>query len=111
MGAWLTRYGDGVYGTRGGPFQPGRWGASTCKEDKIYLFVMRWPAEGPLELPAIKATIRRATSLSGKALKIDQNEGHLTVDMSTADRDEIATVIQLTVDCRAFAIAPVDVRQ
>ena len=25
MGAWLAKYGDGVYGTRGGPFKPGPW--------------------------------------------------------------------------------------
>ena len=25
IGRWLERYGDGVYATRGGPFQPGHW--------------------------------------------------------------------------------------
>ena len=43
MGAWLKEYGEGVYGTRGGPYKPGPWGASTCKGDVIHLFVMKWP--------------------------------------------------------------------
>ena len=45
MGAWLDQYGEGVYGTRGGPFKPGPWGAATCKGDQIYLFVMKWPSK------------------------------------------------------------------
>ena len=24
MGAWLSKYGESIYGTRGGPFKPGR---------------------------------------------------------------------------------------
>ena len=61
MGAWLKQYGDGVYGTRGGPFKPGMWGASTCKDDHIYLFIMNWPAEAPLRKPPIskKSTVAR----------------------------------------------------
>ena len=29
MGAWLKKYGDAIYGTRGGPFTNGNWGGST----------------------------------------------------------------------------------
>jgi alpha-L-fucosidase len=111
MGNWLAQYGQTVYGTRGGPFKPGPWGASTCRDGKIYLFVMNWPPEGPLELPAIKATIRAAKSLSGGELEIKQNQGPITIDLLAADRNEIATVIDLTVDMAAFDIAPMDVRQ
>jgi len=111
MGDWLARYGDGVYGTRGGPLKPGRWGASTCKGDKIYLFVMTWPAKGPLELPAIRARIRAARSLSGRELKIEHDAGPIAVHVPAADRDEIATVIELTVDGRAVDIAPIDVKE
>ena len=55
MGEWMKKYGDGVYGTRGGPFKPGTWGAATCKGDRIFLYVMKWPADGPLKLPADRA--------------------------------------------------------
>ena len=109
MGAWLKEYGDGVYGTRGGPFKPGQWGASTCRDDKIYVYVMNWPEEGPLELPALKATIKASRLLSGGRLKFVQADGTITIDLAEADRDEIATVIELAVDGEATAIAPVDV--
>ncbi|UCE47268.1 MAG: alpha-L-fucosidase, partial [Phycisphaerales bacterium] len=31
MGVWLEKYGQSIYATRGGPFKPGLWGASTHK--------------------------------------------------------------------------------
>ena len=49
MGDWLKKYGDGVYGTRGGPFKPGPWGAATAKTIKIlslrHEMAWRWSAE------------------------------------------------------------------
>lgn len=109
MGQWLARYGDGVYGTRGGPFKPGKWGASTCKENRIYLYVMNWPKQGPFELPAVEKKIASARLLSGGTLDFQESASGISVDVPVADRDEVATVIELTVDGTAFDIAPVDV--
>jgi hypothetical protein len=58
IGAWLAKYGGGVYGTRGGPFIPGDWGVSTCKGDKIYLYIMDWPGVGPLLLQESTSRLR-----------------------------------------------------
>ena len=109
MGDWMKKFGDGVYGTRGGPFKPGRWGAATCKGDHIYLYVMKWPAEGPLKLPPIAARIVDVKTRSGGNASVRQDESGIHVDMPNADRDEIATVIELTVNGNAFDIPPVAV--
>jgi alpha-L-fucosidase len=109
MGDWLTKYGASVYGTRGGPFKPGQWGASTCMENKIYLFVMHWPAAGPLALPALNAKILGTKTLSGGAATVSATKPGLVVDLALADRNEIATVIELTVEKEAFNIEPMDV--
>lgn len=109
MGDWLARYGESVYGTRGGPFKPGPWGASTCKEDRIHLFVMNWPEEGPLELPPVPQTIVDREILTGGKLNVSQSEEGIVVDVPEADRQEIATVIRLTVDGNALDIPPVNV--
>ena len=69
MGAWLAKFGEGVYGTRGGPFKPGPWGAATCKGDQIYLFVMKWPEQGPLQLPPLPRKIVASELLSGGMLR------------------------------------------
>ena len=43
MGAWLTRYGQSVYATRGGPFMPWKSGVSTRKDKTVFVHVLRWP--------------------------------------------------------------------
>ena len=45
MGDWLAKYGDSIYGTRGGPFKPGKFGVSTHKANTIYLHILNWPGE------------------------------------------------------------------
>ena len=109
MGAWLKTYGKGVYGTRGGPFKPGKWGASTCRGNKIYLFIMNWPQEGPLELPALPAHIETARSLSGGPLSLTHANGQMRLNVPANDRDDIATVIELRVQGPAMDIPPIDV--
>ncbi|MHB9133752.1 MAG: alpha-L-fucosidase [Armatimonadota bacterium] len=109
MGAWLAKNGQGVYGTRGGPFKAARWGASTCKDNTIYLYIMNWPAEGPLLLPAISAKITASRTVSGGKAKVVQREDGITVDLPPADRSPLVTVVKLTVKGKAFDIPPVSV--
>jgi alpha-L-fucosidase len=109
MGAWLKKHGDAVYGTRGGPFMPGQWGASTCKKNKIYLFVMNWPSDGPLKIPAVGMTVKKAAVKSGGSVKMSRTEKMIELDVSQENRNPIATVIELTVDGKAFEIKPVKI--
>jgi alpha-L-fucosidase len=106
MGAWLRKAGDGLYGTRGGPFKPGRWGASTCTGDKVFLYVMDWPAEGPLRLPAIGRQVTAHRSLTGGTAALEQGPDGLALLLPAADRDPVASVVELTVEGKAFDIPP-----
>jgi len=109
MGAWLSKYGDGIYATRGGPFKPGKWGASTCKENRIYLYIMNWQINDKLVLPAIEKKIISSRTLSDKKAAVKQLDHAIEIALPKADRDETATVVELTIDGRAFDIEPVDV--
>lgn len=109
MGAWLQDYGQGVYGSRGGPFKPGRWGASTCKANMIYLYIMNWPDAGPLVLPKIKPAIKTA-ELPGKGqVKLEYTDTGMALGVPPDSRRDIATVVELTVEGQAFDIEPVRV--
>ena len=109
MGAWLEKYGDGVYATRGGPFKPGKWGASTCKDSKVYLYVMNWPADNKLMLPSISQKITSYCALSSGRVVVKQSKDSIEIQLPPVDQDEIATVIELTVDGKAFDIKPMEV--
>ena len=109
MGAWLKKYGDGVYGTRGGPFKPGKWGASTCKAGKIYLYVMNRQTDDRLVLPAINSKIISYRTFGSGQLTLTQKKNSTEIHLPASERDEIATVIELTVYGSAFDINPVDV--
>ena len=109
MGAWLKKYGDGIYGTRGGPFKPGPWGAATCKGNRVFLYVMRWPGDGPLKLPAVDARVVGTKIWSGGCASLTQDDSGIAIDLSKDNREDIATVIELTMNQNAFGITPLDV--
>lgn len=109
MGKWLTQYGGSIYGTRGGPFMPGLWGASTFKGKSIYLHVYQWP-EGGLTLPALKARITSHQVLTGGTAKISQTNSGVAIQLPPENRQKIDTVIELKLDSPAAAILPVAVQ-
>ena len=110
MGAWLATYGESIYGTRGGPFKPGRFGVSTRKGRTIYLHVQRWPGE-TLALPAIPAKIVRGVALAGGAVSIKQTESVVEVTLPASDRQPMDTVIAMELDRPAAMIAPLAASQ
>ncbi|MBI4881133.1 MAG: alpha-L-fucosidase [Planctomycetes bacterium] len=109
MGAWLGRHGEAVYGTRGGPYRPGPWGASTCRGERVFLFVMRWPEEGPLLLPRLALAVVKARLQDGGEASIKATESGLEVFVPEGARDPVVTVIELTLAGDAFAVPPLDV--
>ncbi|VGO18523.1 alpha-L-fucosidase [Pontiella sulfatireligans] len=107
MGEWISNYADGIHATRGGPFKPSGWGASTHKGKAIYLFIARWPANGIHTLP-MTGKILKAENLSGKEATLKQTANGYELSVPAEDRDPIATVVKLTVDAPAGSIEPMD---
>ncbi|MDF7822682.1 alpha-L-fucosidase [Pontiellaceae bacterium B12227] len=108
MGEWVNRYSDGIHATRGGPFKPSGWGASTHKGNDIYLFIARWPAGGIHKLPMVGTRILKAENRSGKTVELKQTSDGYALTVPESDRDPVATVIKLTVEKPASSIEPMD---
>jgi alpha-L-fucosidase len=106
MGEWLKKHGESVYGTRGGPYKPGPWGASTRKGDRVYLHVFKWDGE-TVKLPALPAQVKSARLLAGGAVECKATEEGLTLTVPAANQDPIDTVVELTIDRPAMDLAPV----
>jgi alpha-L-fucosidase len=106
IGAWLGKYGESIYDTRGGPFLPGTWGASTHRGKTIYVHVLNWTGD-KLALPAIPARVVRASVLGGGAAKVEQSARGIELTVPPSARNDIDTVVALQLDSPAEAIAPV----
>ena len=97
MGRWLKKYGESIYGTRGGPFPPGAWGASTYKGNTIYVHVLN-PALDTVTLPAIQKKIIASSVLTGGTVKVEQTDQAIKVSVPKADRQQIDTIVVLKLD-------------
>jgi alpha-L-fucosidase len=97
LGEWLVKYGDGIYGTRGGPYRNGPWGGSCHKGNKLFLHVYQLPANG-LSLDPLPAKVISARTLAGAPVPFTQTDKELLVKVAKADQDSPVTVVELTLD-------------
>ncbi len=105
MGSWLKKYGQSIYATRGGPFKPGNWGASTYKGNTIYIHVLNWH-EDTLTLPPIPKKIIASSVMTGGAASIRQTEQAIEISVPKTYRKELDTIIVLQLDSPASEISP-----
>lgn len=126
IGEWTRKYGESIYGTRGGPFVapdsekrafnsnrdefslPGGqwWGGSTHKENTVYLHILRWPGE-TIILPNIEAKVTASSLLTGGQVSVIQGEDQIEVAVPKDDRDPLNTIVAITFDRPVHDIEPV----
>lgn len=109
IGEWMKVHGEGIYGTRGGPYKPGPWGASTCKDNAVHLFLHSFDENGVATLPALSRKVLSAKLLAGGKVDVKQDASALTVTVPPADQQEHVTVVRLELDGPAFEIEPIAV--
>jgi len=105
MGNWLEKYGSSIYATRGGPFKPGGWGASTHKGNTIYVHVLNWQ-EDTLTLPPIPEKIIASSVMTGGTVTVRQTKEAVEISVPKSYRREIDTIIVLELDGPAKTISP-----
>jgi hypothetical protein len=108
IGDWLAKYGESIYGTRGGPFRNGTWGGSTRKGNAVYLHVARWE-RGGLRLPPVDARIVRTSVLTGGTALVSQTAQGILLRAPDPSRGEYETIIKLELDRPAEGIPPLGV--
>jgi alpha-L-fucosidase len=65
IGAWTSKNGESIYGTRGGPVTPRPWGVTTQTTSKVYVHVLDWQ-DNLLALPSL-GNVTNARLLNGGA--------------------------------------------
>jgi alpha-L-fucosidase len=95
MGVWLTKNGESIYGTRGGPISPRPWGVTTQKAGTIYAHILDWP-DPVLPIPRLPKAVKSAKLLgSGQKVTVTNWGDQLLLAMPGKERDEIDTVVVL----------------
>lgn len=102
IGKWMDTNGESIYGTTASPFEKLPWGRATQRavgaEGDIYLHVFDWPADGKLQVPAVKGSVTSAKLLAGgESLKFAQSADGLTIELPSTAPDAIDSVIKLQV--------------
>ena len=98
VGAWLEKYGDAIYGTRGGPYKNGRWGGSCHKGNKIFLHLYQRPEGGRLEFDPLPRKVLSARTLDGAPVDVTQSDEKLSLGIAKEAHVSPVTVVELTID-------------
>jgi alpha-L-fucosidase len=95
IGGWLATNGRSIYGTRGGPIPPRRWGVTTRRGDTVYVHVLDWP-DRELSIPGLGAPVARARLLAtGEPVAIAPSANGLVLSLPPGGRDDPDRVIAI----------------
>jgi alpha-L-fucosidase len=109
VGEWLGKFGESIYGTRGGPFLPGAYGVSTHRDRRIYAHVLNRVEAGKLALPALPVKILHASVLGGGEASFSQSEQRVEVSLPVASQDSLDTIVVLDLEQSANGLKPIPV--
>ena len=100
VGDWLGKYGDSIYGTRGGPIPPGDWGVTTQKENKIYVHILNWGSPLLALAPIASKVASAQTLVDAKPVEFTQSADGVVLKVPVRKSDEWDRVVVLMVNKR-----------
>lgn len=104
--AWLVKYGESVYGTRGGIYKRTNVYGSTCAGNRVYLHIFDRSATSLL-LPPLPARISSYRMLNGGSVVVKQTDRNVSVEVDQNDMQAPSTIVVLELDVNAEMIAPI----
>ena len=104
IGAWLKKYGQSIYATRGGPFS-GLDCECTRKDNTVYVHVLKW-YDDKLRLPAISRKIVAHSLLTGGTATVRQTADAIEISVPAEHRQALDTIVVLQLDGPASELKP-----
>lgn len=94
MGDWLQKYGESIYGTRPGPFEPKDDVYGTVQKNNL-IYVHLLSVGDTLQLPALDRKIVSCRQMQGSLLPFTQNENRIVIQLSQVKPDANVTTLVL----------------
>jgi len=101
MGKWMAVNGESIHGATASVIGRPDWGRCTVKGDKLYLHVFNWPADGTLEVPAVRGQVQKAYLLADKkhtSIPVTPSAEGLIVPLPSQAPDAIDSVVVLVLN-------------
>jgi alpha-L-fucosidase len=93
VGKWMEKYGETIYGTRGGPVSPRTWGVMTQKANKVYVHILN-TEDNNLLIPDFGKKVKSITLFnSGAKMKFKQDAFGIAVSVPEGIVDETDTIL------------------
>jgi alpha-L-fucosidase len=98
VGQWMKKYGESIYGTRGGPVAPGPWGVTTQRGSTVYVHVLDWN-QPVLALSGMPRPVRGARLLrDGSSVEFSTVKGGLVLKLPEVQAEEVDRVMVLELE-------------
>lgn len=95
IGEWLNKYGETIYGTRGGIVGPHDWGVSTLRGNKLYIHIMNC-MDSSLFIPTGNHKIKSAVVYgTNKRVNFTKTGKGITLNLDTVPTD-IDYIVELS---------------
>ncbi len=96
IGKWTKKYGETIYGTRGGVIPPQDWGTVTSKGNALFVHLLKSDNRKIILIPGIKQKIQSITLYSTKQkINFNQDDNGVMVSLAGITTDDIDTIFQL----------------
>ena len=110
MGQWLEKYGQSIYGTRGGPFKPTDWGVSTRRGNTLFLHILKWNGNAvKIELPDLGMEIKNCKLASGRKIKMSKKEGKTVLEFAGESLQPINTIVEIEMAENVMKLKPMEI--
>jgi alpha-L-fucosidase len=97
MGEWLSRYGDSIYETRGGPLPPQKWGVTTNYDNLVFLHVLNPTRK--IVLKDLDKGVKNIYSLNDiKSVGFARNKNDIIIRLPAIKKDEIDYILVLELE-------------
>lgn len=93
MGVWLRKYGETIYGTRGGPWKPTKAMASTRTGNTVYVHLLGEARS--LTLTGLPKKILHSSLLTGGKPEVSQSANEIKIAVPHREAGEIDTIVAL----------------